>query len=415
MHGHVGGDDVGVLGLVGKGLDGGHGVGDVGGVKAGLVGRGDEAVHLVGVVVGGPVLGVGLVLLLGGAVQEEAVAKEVFVDPVGGGGAHGGDGDVVDQHHDHDKDREAEDSVGHDLVDLLGRGELLGGLLDAGLHGLGDPIVAVGGDDGLGVVVAGLLDGLDDGLDGAQLLGSEVQRGDGLGVALEDLDGVPAAELLVALAGDGLGDLGEGLLDLRREALGARGGNALPAGLDGLLHQRVHVGVVQGGDLQDRAAETLGQGGGVHDVAALLQQVAHVEAHDDGTASLEQLRGQVEVALQVGDVDEVDERVGALVDNVVAGDDLLGGVRGEGVDAGEVDEGDVLVSAPRGLLLLDGDAGPVADVAVRAGELVEERGLAAVGVAGQTDERVCHSLPFLIALLGAARVPLICHRVGPNS
>ena len=309
----------------------------------------------------------------------------------------------------------AEDSVGHDLVDLLGRGELLGGLLDAGLHGLGDPVIAVGGDDGLGVVVASLLDGLDDGLDGAQLLGSEVQRGDGLGVALEDLDGVPAAELLVTLAGDGLGDLGQRVLDLRREALGARGGNAPLAGLDGLLHQRVHVGVVQGGDLQDRAAEALGQGGSVDDVAALLQQVAHVEAHDDGTAGLEQLRGQVEVALQVGHVHEVDQGVGALVDHVVAGDDLLGGVRGEGVDAGEVDEGDVLVGAPRGLLLLDGNAGPVADVAVRAGQLVEERGLAAVGVAGQTDERVCHSLPFLIALLGAARVPLICHRVGPNS
>ena len=147
-------------------------------------------------------------------------------------------------------------------------------------------------------------------------------------------------------------------------------------------------------DLEHGHAEALGELGGVDLVSALGKKVAHVQADDDRAAGLEHLRGEVEVALEVGHVDEVDEGVGALIDDVVAGHDLLGGVGRKRVDAGQVDEGDVLVGAPLGLLLLDGDAGPVADVAVRAGKLVEERGLAAVRVACETNERFCHSLPF---------------------
>ena len=123
-------------------------------------------------------------------------------------------------------------------------------------------------------------------------------------------------------------------------------------------------------------------------------QVGHVEAHHDRAPRLEELGREVEVALQVGDVHEVDDRIRAVVHHVVAGDHLLGRVRGERVDAREVHEGHVAVGAPRGLLLLNGDARPVAHVAVGARELVEERGLAAVWVACETDGGFSHTLPF---------------------
>ena len=205
MHGDVGGDDLGLLGrslevgdgrlVLGGGLLRGDGVRDAIGVDTGLLCGGEVAVNLVGVVVGGPLL---LGLVEGGlrlAAQEEAIGEEVVVDPVGPAGADGGDGDVVDQDHDGREDGKAQNAVGHDAVDLLRGGELLGGLLDAGVHDRGDPVVAVGGDDGLAVVVTVVLDGLDGLLGGCEDVLAEVQRLDGLGIALADLDGIPANEL----------------------------------------------------------------------------------------------------------------------------------------------------------------------------------------------------------------------------
>ena len=146
-----------------------------------------------------------------------------------------------------------------------------------------------------------------------------------------------------------------------------RGGLAGLGGLDGGLHERVGVGLAQGGDLNHGAAELLGEGVGIDLVAALLEEVEHVEAEDDRQAALEDLRGEVEVTLEVRRVDEVDDGLRAVLNQVVARDDLLGRVRRKRINAGKVGEGDGLVATPRGLLLLDRDAGPVADVAVRAG------------------------------------------------
>ena len=160
-----------------------------------------------------------------------------------------------------------------------------------------------------------------------------------------------------------------------------RGGLAGLGGLDGGLHERVGVGLAQGGDLNHGAAELLGEGVGIDLVAALLEEVEHVEAEDDRQAALEDLRGEVEVTLEVRRVDEVDDGLRAVLNQVVARDDLLGRVRRKRINAGKVGEGDGLVATPRGLLLLDRDAGPVADVAVRARQGVEQRGLAAVRVA----------------------------------
>ena len=354
-----------------------------------------------------PCLGVGVILLGARTVDEEAVGEQVVVHPVGAGGAHRGDGDVVDEEHHDDKDRKAEDAVRDDLVDLLGRGELLGRLHDAGVHDAGDPLVAVRGDDGLGVVLTGLLDGLDVDLEGLELGVREAERLDGGGVALEDLDGKPAVERGLALAGDASLDLGEGGLDLVGEHAHRSGGLAGLAGLDGELHELVGVLLAQGGDLDHLAAQLAGQGVDVDLVAALLEQVKHVEAEHDGQAALEDLRGEIEVALEVRRVNEVDDGARAVLDEVVARDDLLGRVRRERVDAGKVGEGDGLVTPPVGLLLLDRDAGPVAHVAVRAGQGVEQRGLAAVRVACERDvHAVFHdSLSWILA--GGGVGPLV--------
>lgn len=54
-----------------------------------------------------------------------------------------------------------------------------------------------------------------------------------------------------------------------------------------------------------------------------LRNVEHVERHDAGNTQLQQLQRQVEVALEVGGVDHVDQQVRVTAQNVVAGNLLI--------------------------------------------------------------------------------------------
>ena len=140
---------------------------------------------------------------------------------------------------------------------------------------------------------------------------------------------------------------------------------------------------LQSGDLIYLAAELTGQLLDVDDVAVFADDIHHVDSDDHGDAELGQLSGQIKVALKVCAVDDIEYRIGALAEQVVARNDLLKGVRGERVDAGKINDRYAVKPLEPAFLLLNGYAGPVADELVRAGQRVEQRGLAAVRVAGK--------------------------------
>ena len=101
-------------------------------------------------------------------------------------------------------------------------------------------------------------------------------------------------------------------------------------------------------------------------------------------AEVDEFGGEVEVALEVGGDDDVEDHVWAAVEDVLADEALLGRVGGEGVGAGQV--GDVEAIAFVGDVARlggHGDAAVIAHVFAPAGDDVEEGRLAAVGV---TDE-----------------------------
>jgi hypothetical protein len=116
------------------------------------------------------------------------------------------------------------------------------------------------------------------------------------------------------------------------------------------------------GDHRDHgAAETFGQARDVDRQSALARGVHHVQRDQRRHAHLDQLCGQVEIALQVGGVDDVDDEVGLACGDVIARDllvqrDLAGGDI-ERVGARQVDqfELDALEDVAPGLAL-DGDA-----------------------------------------------------------
>ena len=150
----------------------------------------------------------------------------------------------------------------------------------------------------------------------------DVELGEHLVVALKDLDGIPALLLFRQLVHGRLLDVGDRVLDragerVHRHRLGGLGG------LDGGFRRGHDAVALQGRDLHDLAAELLRELPDVDLVAALAHDVHHVHGHDHRDAQLGQLRGQVQVALEVRAVDNVEDGVRPLVDQVVAGDDLL--------------------------------------------------------------------------------------------
>ena len=316
------------------------------------------------------------------AQQVPAVAEHTVVGPVGRGRADGDHGDPVDQEHDHGEDRQAQPAVGDDTVDLIGRGlRGLGFLAVAGADDFRDVDVALVGDDGLGIVVELFLGGLDVRLDVLVHILGDVELGEHLVVALKDLDRVPALLLFRHLVHGCLFDVGDRVLDRAGERVHRHGLGGLGS-LDGGFCRGHDAVTLQGRDLHDLAAELLRQLADVDLVAALAHDVHHVHGHDHRDAQFGQLRGQVQVALEVRAVHDVEDGVRTLIDQIVAGDDLFERVRAERVDAGKVHDDNVVMLFQAAFFFLDRDARPVAHKLIGAGQRIEQRRFAAVRVAG---------------------------------
>ena len=247
---------------------------------------------------------------------------------------------------------------------------------------LGRTLIASVCDNALGVVVLLALNRQDGCLDGV-LLGL-AQRQLGAGVALKQLDGKPARLRRLAVRADLLRDQIQCMLQIlvKRQGLGC----LMAFGrLDGRLGRLDAVLSAQCADLDDRHAQRLGQRRRLDGTALLAHDVHHVERNYDRDAELHELGGQIQVAFQVGRVDDVENRVGLLGDQIVAADHFFQCVWRKRVDTRQILDGDIGMALEPAFLLFNGDAGPVADVLACTGQGIKQCGLATVRVARQCD------------------------------
>ena len=163
----------------------------------------------------------------------------------------------------------------------------------------------------------------------------------------------------------------------------APGPHVVARGVERVLDQFVDALILRGRDRHHRDAQGLLQRVYVDRAAVLAHLVHHVQRQHHGHVQLDQLACQVQVALDVRRVQDVDDAVGLAVQQEFPGHDLLAGVGRERVDARKVRDRGLGVAANRAVLAVHRHAREVAHVLVGAGELVEQRGLAAVLVARQ--------------------------------
>ena len=139
-------------------------------------------------------------------------------------------------------------------------------------------------------------------------------------------------------------------------------------------------------DRHDRHAQPPLEFGHI-DLDALRAHIVHkAERHDHGQAKRNELQRQIQVALDVGRIHDVENAVQLVGQHILARDDLLLRIGRERIDARQVDDvhAHAIVADVAGLAV-DRYARPVADMLVGAGQAVEQRGLAAVRVADNGD------------------------------
>ena len=111
--------------------------------------------------------------------------------------------------------------------------------------------------------------------------------------------------------------------------------------------------------------------------------VHHVKSDDHRSIEFHKLEREVEVALDIGGIDDIDHRIGLRIENKLAAYDLLSRIRRERVDAGQVGDRRLGVVADLAIFTIDRHAREIAHMLVGARKAVEQRCLAAVLVAGK--------------------------------
>ena len=153
--------------------------------------------------------------------------------------------------------------------------------------------------------------------------------------------------------------------------------------MKGMVYQLIHALILGGGNGNDRNAQHGLHLVDAHRAAVAAHLVHHVQRQHHGGVQLHELHGQVEVALDVGSIHDVDDAGGLFADDELAGDDLLAGIGGHGVDARQVGDLGLRVALDGTALAVHRHAREIAHMLVGTGELVEQGGLTAVLVASQ--------------------------------
>ena len=124
-------------------------------------------------------------------------------------------------------------------------------------------------------------------------------------IALEKLDGIIAQVIAIDLAFDGLFNVGQCMLHAATEDMGALGMGVIPGQFHSFFCSFGAAFAFQGGNLQYHTAESFAQLLQVDIITVFANQIDHVDCHYDRMAQLNQLGGQVQIALNIGAVNDI--------------------------------------------------------------------------------------------------------------
>ena len=269
----------------------------------------------------------------------KAVTEQAVVCPVRCGGADRNHRNIIHKEHDHRKDRQAEPAVRDNAVDPV-RDRTLARILPdiGGADHLCNIVVSLIDDDRFCLIIHFLLRRLNILFNMCKLFLGEAKLFDRLFVAFKQLDREPALLLLGHIMHGSFFNMRDRVLDGTGKRM-RQHGLARFCRLDRRIRRFQNIVTLQRGDLDDPAAERLGKLRDMDLVAALPDDVHHVDRDNDRNAELDQLRRQIKIAFQIRAVHEIEDRVRPLADQIIPRDDLLQRIRRKRVNARQIGHG----------------------------------------------------------------------------
>ena len=156
--------------------------------------------------------------------------------------------------------------------------------------------------------------------------------------------------------------------------------------LDDGMKQLFDTRSVLEGGRHERHAEEGGEGVELDVVATPLELIVHIQGADDTQVHIYELRRQVEIALDIGGIDDINDNIRVLVGQVLPHIQLFRRVAREGIGAGKIGEVESVPLHLRcGCSGINGDTRIVAHAGMSATGKVEEGGLTTVGIADEGD------------------------------
>ena len=281
----------------------------------------------------------------------------------------------------------------HDLIDLIGDRQAVLQLLldDRFANQLLNVFIALICDDGLTCIIHLLFTVSDMAFNVFSDILRQIQLCQNLLIALEHLDGIPAEIMLRNIDFDAFLDMGDCMFHTARKNMGQFNIGVLLCKIDAgfrRIHRRF---TLESAHLDNRAAKAFTQLLEINFVPVLLDEVHHVYGNQHRKTDFQQLCRQIEVALNVRTVNDVQNDIRLLFYQIGTGNDFLERIRRKGVNTRQIFDNDILVVQKVSFLLFNRDARPVADVLVGSRQVVEQRRFATVRIACQSNFQLTHA------------------------
>ena len=148
--------------------------------------------------------------------------------------------------------------------------------------------------------------------------------------------------------------------------------------MNGVIHQFLHTFVFGCRNRHNWYSEAGFKLIDVDSAAIVAHLVHHIQSKHHRYAQFHQLHGQIQVALNVGGVHNVDDALWLGIENELARHYFLARVRRKRIDAGQVHHLGIGVSFDNARLAVDGHARKITHMLIRTSERIKQRGLAAV-------------------------------------
>ena len=145
-------------------------------------------------------------------------------------------------------------------------------------------------------------------------------------------------------------------------------------------------------------------------VAALTQFVEHVEGDNHRHIHVDELGGQIEIALEIAGINHVDDDVWMFLDDVFTHIEFFGCIGRERIGAWQIDKVEVIaLEVEVSHLGIDRHAGVVAHPFMGSAGDVEQRGFSTIGIAHKDNIEfmfldACHTLHNVLAVVSKQRV-----------